>query len=525
MNLLEMSFSGAVFIIAVFIIRTAAVYRLPKMTFVLLWETVLLRLLILFRIPFPFSVHTLISLRVSTPPSVEAQAIPLPPATSQRPPLTLQEMEHLASEGTSVSARFVVWCAGMILLASFFALAYLRCRMEFRTALPVNNAYAERWLKECPLKRRVFIRQSDRISTPLTYGIFRPVILMPRETDWEREEQLRYIFSHEYAHICRFDALTKLIAAFALCIHWFNPLVWVMYRLFNRDLELACDERVIKQAGQKQKSAYSLMLIGMEAQKSRLMPFGSGLAKNPVEERITAIMKTKPATPFTLLSACFLVLISVSAFATSAAASTDDRPDGMPAANVASADAGNVAPHKKNFGSIIHESADILHYEDGAPYIHDILTNNTDKTIVETQYCMLACDEDGAPLKLYWNFTDSSAESSYENIVRSEENLLPGQTENYRGGWSLYDGGIMKDFPGAGDGEASRAAWALLCLKQVVFEDGAVWDNPDYESWLKTHAGQRIGVDELQNYYPHEYRLEPAGWNRLIETDWLKPAG
>lgn len=87
--------------------------------------------------------------------------------------------------------------------------------------------------------------------------------------------------------------------------------------------------------------------------------------------------------------------------------------------------------------TIIHESVDILHYEDGAPYIHDILTNNTDRTIVETQYCMLAYSENGSPLKLYWNFLDTSPECGFENIVRTKTDILPNQTEEYRGGWSL----------------------------------------------------------------------------------------
>ena len=97
----------------------------------------------------------------------------------------------------------------------------------------------------------------------LTYGVFHPVILMPKQTDWKNINQLRYIFSHEYVHIYRFDTIAKLIATYALCIHWFNPLVWVMYILFNRDIELACDESVIRQFGDKSKSAYSLMLISI----------------------------------------------------------------------------------------------------------------------------------------------------------------------------------------------------------------------------------------------------------------------
>lgn len=74
---------------------------------------------------------------------------------------------------------------------------------------------------------------------------------------------------------------------------------------------------------------------------------------------------------------------------------------------------------------------------------------------------MLAYDADGQPLKLYWNFLDSSAECSYDYVVRTENvNLLSGQTENYRGGWSLYDGGKMTDWPQVGDGEANQAAYS-----------------------------------------------------------------
>ena len=141
------------------------------------------------------------------------------------------------------------------------------------------------------MKRPILVRQSDRISAPLTYGIFRPVILMPKKMDWKNEKQLQYVLSHEYVHIYRYDTVTKLIVTLALCIHWFNPFVWMMYIFFNRDIELACDESVVRQFGEKSKSAYSLMLINMEATKSGLLPFCNNFSKNAIEERITAVMK------------------------------------------------------------------------------------------------------------------------------------------------------------------------------------------------------------------------------------------
>ncbi|MDE7130402.1 MAG: M56 family metallopeptidase [Lachnospiraceae bacterium] len=516
MTLPEVSFSGAVFIIAVVIIRTVTINKLPKKTFLILWEVVLLRLLIPVAIPSVFSVYTLMNRIISTPSFWETETDNITPAISQGNYVIVQDSELLPTNSSSVSVWFIVWCAGTILFAVFFVISYFRCRMEFQTALPVNNAYAAQWLKEHPLKRQISVKQSDRISTPLAYGIFRPVILLPKKTDWENVNQLQYIFSHEYVHIRRFDTLTKLIATLVLCIHWFNPFVWVMYILFNRDIELACDESVIRQFGEKSKSVYSLMLINMEAKKSGLLPFYSNFSKNAIEERITAIMNTKRTTLVTLLSSCLIVVATAGLFATSAKASTDRSSDNTFDISDQQTNARDIVVNKnrdhvadaKSAMTITHESADILHYEDGAPYIHDILTNNTDRTITEAQYCMLAYSENGSPLKLYWNFLDSSSESSFENIVRTKENILSNQTEDYRGGWSLYDGEIMKNLPKIGNGEANQVAYSLLCLKQVVFEDGTVWNNPNYESWLKTYGGKETDVDELQNYYPHEYRVE-----------------
>nr|WP_304429942.1 M56 family metallopeptidase [uncultured Acetatifactor sp.] len=318
MNVLQMSFSGAVFITAVVIIRGAAIHKLPKKTFLVLWELVMLRLLIPFSIPSMFSIYTLVTHSISSTTLPEAgtdYSIP----TMQGLFVTTQGAEQPSADASpSISMWFMVWCAGILLTALFFVISYLRCLIEFRTALPVRNHYIEKWLAERPLKRTILVRQSDRISAPLTYGIFRPVILMPKKMDWKNEKQLQYVLSHEYVHICRYDTATKLIATLALCIHWFNPFVWVMYTLFNRDIELACDESVIRQFGEKSKSAYSLMLINMEATKSGLLPFCNNFSKNAIEERITAVMKTKKTSLFAICIAAALIVGVTTTFATSA---------------------------------------------------------------------------------------------------------------------------------------------------------------------------------------------------------------
>ena len=321
MSLLQMSFSGAVFITAVVMIRAAAINKLPKKTFLVFWELVMVRLLIPFSIPSVFSVYTLVTHGLSSAALPEITTDYNMPAVEGVFAATGGMEQPPADILSSVSLWFIVWCAGMIPAALFFVISYLRCLMEFRTALPVRSHYVEKWLEQQTLKRPVLVRQSDRISTPLTYGIFRPVILMPKKTDWKNEKQLQYILTHEYVHIYRYDTVTKLLAACALCVHWFNPFVWVMYRLFNRDIELACDESVIRQFGEKSKSAYSLMLINMEAAKSGLLPFCNNFSKNAVEERITAIMKMKKTSLFAICIAAMLIVGVTTTFATSAAGS------------------------------------------------------------------------------------------------------------------------------------------------------------------------------------------------------------
>ena len=321
MSLLQMSFSGAVFITAVVMIRAAAINKLPKKTFLVLWELVMMRLLIPFSIPSVFSVYTLVTHGLSSAALPEVTTDYNMPVVEGVFAATGGMEQPPADILSSISLWFIVWCAGMIPAALFFVISYLRCLMEFRTALPVRSHYVEKWLEQQTLKRPVLVRQSDRISTPLTYGIFRPVILMPKKTDWKNEKQLQYILTHEYVHIYRYDTVTKLIAACALCVHWFNPFVWVMYRLFNRDIELACDESVIRQFGEKSKSAYSLMLINMEAAKSGLLPFCNNFSKNVVEERITAIMKMKKTSLFAICIAAMLIVGVTTTFATSAAGS------------------------------------------------------------------------------------------------------------------------------------------------------------------------------------------------------------
>lgn len=314
MNFLQMSLSGAVFIIAMVILRAVAVNRLPKTTFPVLWELVLLRLLIPFSIPSAFSLYTILT-GIS-----ETKAPALMPAISQASPAAMQAGPEV-NPAQPFSPWFTVWCIGVVFFAAFFAFLYLRCRKEFQTSCPIQEPYAKHWLQEHPLRRPLAIRTSDRISTPLSYGVFHPVILMPQNTDWQDTDRLQYILLHEYTHIRRFDTAVKLVMVTALCLHWFNPCVWAMYFLMNHDLELCCDECVIRHFGEASRAAYARMLIDMCAEKSSPAPLCNTFNTNAIKERITAIMKMKRKTIVTTVLSCLVIVAAAGIFATSAAAS------------------------------------------------------------------------------------------------------------------------------------------------------------------------------------------------------------
>ncbi len=358
MNILQMSLSGAVLILAVVVLRTLAMKRLPKDTFLILWGIVLLRLTVPYSVPSELSVYSWIEKNMNgrfNDISVINQPVDNREIDSMGINIGMNNMNDnstqespaqnhaLDKNDTSVvkkpdhnSRRFVssslicmvVWCVGMLSCMIYFTVLYLRCRFEFQTALPVENPFAQHWLAEHP-HRCPAIRQSDKISTPLTFGIWRPVILMPKNTDWENTQQLEYILMHEYIHICRYDVLSKLLATYALCVHWFNPFVWIMYILFNRDVEISCDEHVVRCFGENAKSVYAKILIQMEAQRSNIrtyLPLGSGflfkIGDNAMEERITAIMKIKKKSLSAAVLAAGFILSMTAVFATSAAGKT-----------------------------------------------------------------------------------------------------------------------------------------------------------------------------------------------------------
>ena len=319
MSLFQMSVAGGVLILFIVVIRALAIHRLPKTTFLALWMIAALRLLLPFSIPLTFNIH--IGLDVF---SDVVQELPSGNIASTLPgdsPPSYDIGTAVPSPATEHISTFeILWLVGVLLLAIYFSISYFRSMRKFRMSIPDNTPYIQNWLTAHQISRPLVVRSSDLISSPLTYGILHPVILLPKKLDRNDQAALKYVLTHEYVHIRRFDAITKILFAAVLCIHWFNPFVWVMYVLANRDMELSCDAWVIRMMGAKNRSSYALMLIKMEERRNGMSALCSHFGKNAITERIEAIMKFKKTSILACAFALVLVVGATTAFATSTGA-------------------------------------------------------------------------------------------------------------------------------------------------------------------------------------------------------------
>lgn len=159
-------------------------------------------------------------------------------------------------------------------------------------------------------------------------------------------------------------------------------------------------------------------------------------------------------------------------------------------------------PTAKSEQTVVYENVELRRYagEGGHPYIHDRKTNHTTKQIIGCQHGMLAFDEKGNPLRIDWWSLDTEWNGDYYYLHSGDSaRIPPKETLNLHGGWSL-------DFYGL-DPAVDKIAYVLYCDKEITFEDGTVWKNPDFEDWRNTYEGKVTDVAVLENYYPYEQKI------------------
>lgn len=322
MTLLWMSFSGGLLILLVWALRRPLLARLPAGILPVLWGVVLLRLLLPLSLPVlpDFRAVPEVSsediLVLDGPALFDGTAEPVGPNDSV-PVNPAPPAPSLSDWAPGLALG--VWLAGVLGMAGSFLLSYLRSRREFRRSGEIPSGEAKEALDALltawPLRRRVSMRCWEAGDAPLTYGLLRPVILLPVRACWQDRRELSLMLAHELVHIRRMDVLFKLLAVVALCIHWFNPLVWQFVRLLGKDLELSCDETVMRRFGRETRGGYARTLLRLEGQKSGLAFGFGGMGKSTLEERIEMLMKMKNTTMAAVLAGALTIAGVTAAYA------------------------------------------------------------------------------------------------------------------------------------------------------------------------------------------------------------------
>lgn len=288
MTLLKISAQGGVMILLVVLLRAAARRQAPKKIFPALWGLVCLCLLC------PFRLTVTLPVPLPEPPAMAAPSPILfaPPETAAVGDTVSRPAPVPAGGIRTADVLSALWAAVALGVALYFVSTHLYYRRKYRAAAPVEDGPVRDWLAAHPLRRRVTVKRGAQVASPLTYGVFRPVILLPANFPTEGEG-LAFVLEHELAHIRRWDAARKWVLALAVSVHWFNPLVWLMYVLANRDMELACDEAVTHPMERREQAAYLMFLLDLAERQSAPAPLGNGFGKNAIEERVMTVMRAK----------------------------------------------------------------------------------------------------------------------------------------------------------------------------------------------------------------------------------------
>ena len=282
LDFVNLTITAAWVIVAVLVLR-AVLTRVPRKYVCLLW------LVVLFRLLCPVSIETVLSVVPQpvtityedvayTTPKIETNSAVVNTIADFTVNPVMEEYlaptPHASVNPMQVYLMMasIIWVLGIVLIALYTIISWARMGLRLRESVPEGGYY-----------------RCANIDSPFVFGLLKPKIYLPYELDGEAKD---YVLLHEQSHIARKDFLLKPIFWIAVAIHWMNPMVWVAWHYFTRDLELACDERAVDSLNANQKSDYSQTLLNLAVQPKRFtcpVAFGN----NSVKQRITHVLHYK----------------------------------------------------------------------------------------------------------------------------------------------------------------------------------------------------------------------------------------
>ena len=276
--------SASAAIVLILFLRGIFKEKLFAKVFVMLWLLAIIRLLLPFEFFSPLSIYSPINEQENAFSEEEyiyldnfSEGEGIPAEKTEVSAFPKAEKIKISSE----EALVFIWALGGISVGGFFTAKHLH---TVKKILKNSEPYD---VPEIYKTGKTRFYKSKNLASPLSFGILRPAIVIPEETE---ESQLHFVLLHEQTHIKDRDAVLKILALFALSLNWFNPLVWFMVKIFERDIERYCDERVLEKTGAEKALFYANTILDFAERESLSLNYFSAAS---LCERVTSIMKTK----------------------------------------------------------------------------------------------------------------------------------------------------------------------------------------------------------------------------------------
>lgn len=295
-KMLNLSICASYLVVAVLLIR-CLLRRMPKWICCLLWGVVALRLLLPVTWESKFSLipsAEVIPKDFAASPAISS-GIPAVNA-AVNPVLTQRVVEKGFSLDALLQVVSVVWLVGVGALLLYFAVSSLLLRFRVRTSVKIQKD----------------VRICDEISTPFVFGFLGPTIYLPSGL---RAQEQEYILSHERVHIRRHDHWWKPLGYLLLTVYWFNPVMWVAYIMLCRDIESACDEKVVSVLDGAGKREYAQALLNCSSHRRMIMACPVAFGQQRTRDRVKAVLNYKKASFWLMVMSICLCMGAVVCFA------------------------------------------------------------------------------------------------------------------------------------------------------------------------------------------------------------------
>lgn len=296
LKILNMSFSATWLIFAVIFARFL-LKKTPKYISAALWG------LVAFRLIFPWSIKSVVSLIPSAKPIPEDIVYSPSPSVNSGfetvdnviNPIISQNLAPQADESVNpvqilLFISSIIWFIGIVAIVIFSLISYINLSKRTKESVELSEG----------------VYCCDGIDMPFIIGIIKPKIVLPSSID---SEQAKYVTAHEKAHLKRFDHLQKLLGYVLLTVHWFNPVCWIAYKLFCVDIELACDEKVIKEFDTDDKKRYSKTLFDLSISRKTIYSYPLAFGEVAVKDRIKNILSYKKPTFWVITVSVFVAVL------------------------------------------------------------------------------------------------------------------------------------------------------------------------------------------------------------------------